>query len=60
MKRHCDNCKFSYRAINFSGEDIGQHCNNSEYNSSDYTNKMLHEDWDKGHCRFWEEKKKDK
>ena len=55
-EKHCDTCKFIYQAINFNNEDIGQHCNNVYYNSPDYTNKMLLEDWEKGHCRYYERK----
>ena len=30
-----------------------QYCRNKNYNSVNYTTKMLLEDWDQGHCRFW-------
>lgn len=54
---HCDNCFYSYQGVSFSNKPIGQHCSNADYNSEDYTSKMLNEDWGKHHCRFYKERK---
>lgn len=57
MKRHCDKCKYSYKEMEHG--ILTQFCNNSDYNSCDYTHEMLMEDWGKGHCRFWEAKEEE-
>ena len=56
MNKSCNNCKYSYAAINFSNELIGQHCNNIYYNSPDYS--LNEEDWKNGHCKYWDGEKK--
>ena len=57
-EKKCSNCRFSYAAQDFSGRAKGQNCSSQKYNSPDYTNEMLMEDWNKGHCRFWEAKER--
>ena len=59
MEKHCNTCRYSYEAVSFSGKSMGQHCNSPHYNSEDYSNKELMEDWGDGHCRFWEQKEDD-
>lgn len=42
------------RTIPFPAEEYcEEYCRNKNYNSVNYTTKMLLEDWDQGHCRFW-------
>lgn len=56
--KHCDTC---FHACYESEKDLNggdkltrlQHCGHPVYRSPAYTNKMLLEDWGKGHCRFW-------
>lgn len=57
FKKSCNNCRYSYEAVNFSGESMGQHCNNVFYNSPKYS---VCEDWGKGYCKFWELKEENK
>lgn len=57
LKKHCDTCAYSYyrreQSARFAEFVKRQHCRNPVYNSPNYTQKMLLEDWDKGHCRLW-------
>ncbi len=55
--KSCDNCRFAYWQIerdSVRGNSIRQHCRNPSYNSPEYTQEMMLEDWTKGCCRFWE------
>jgi len=56
--KSCDNCCFSYWQIETGrsgrGSSIRQHCHSASYNSPEYTQEMILEDWAKGYCRFWE------
>ncbi len=58
IQKHCDTCRYSYvgqekNAYAEHGFILVQRCSNEKYNNSGYTNKMLLEDWGRGHCRFW-------
>ncbi|MGE9971884.1 MULTISPECIES: hypothetical protein [Clostridia] len=61
QKKHCNTCASSYyqeeKDLN-GGKGLVrmQHCSNPHYNSPNYTNQMLLEDWNKGYCRLWEPK----
>lgn len=52
--KSCSNCRYSYDLPSNRGPMAKkQYCRNKNYNSVNYTTKMLLEDWDQGHCRFW-------
>ncbi len=58
--KHCNTCKHSYNVTEFKVWGLlgvnRQHCNCADYNASEYTHKMLMEDWGKDYCRFWSPK----
>ena len=49
--KSCENCKYSYDAIDFKGRKMGLYCNNADYNDSEYDYKK---DWGKGYCDYYE------
>lgn len=65
QKKHCDTCDYAYYKTRQKRPAAGdcakmQYCSSEKYASADYTPKMLLEDWDKGHCRFWAPKRLEK
>lgn len=57
IEKHCNTCAFSFYETNKSAYIPSgvkmQHCSNPVYNSPEYTQEMLLEDWGLGHCRLW-------
>ena len=48
--KSCSNCRYSYDLPSNRGPMAKtQYCRNKNYNSVNYTTKMLLEDWDQGH-----------
>ena len=55
-EKECGNCLHSYMVC--EQFHLRQKCRSPEYNSPDYTQEMLLEDWGRGYCRFWTPKTK--
>ena len=50
-EKGCNTCLHSYMECEHL--HLWQKCRSPEYNSPNYTQEMLMEDWGQGYCRFW-------